>query len=62
MFILTGGGPGDATRSIVMYIYEEAFRSFRMGYASAVSLVLFGIIIVLTIIQFTFSRRWVFYR
>jgi multiple sugar transport system permease protein len=62
MYILTQGGPGDATRSVVMYIYEEAFRSFRMGYASALSMVLFVIIVGLTIIQFAFSRRWVFYR
>ncbi len=62
MFILTGGGPGDSTRSIVMYIYEEAFRSFRMGYASVISLILFAIIILLTVIQMRLSKRWVFYR
>ncbi len=59
--ILTNGGPGDATRTIVMYIYEQGFRFFDMGYASAIAFTLFIIILVLTIIQFALSRRWVFY-
>ena len=59
--VLTGGGPGDASRSIVMYIYETAFKSLEMGYASAVSLLLLGVIVALTLAQFLLSRRWVFY-
>jgi multiple sugar transport system permease protein len=59
--ILTNGGPGDATRTIVMYIYEQGFRFFDMGYASAIAVTLFVIILILTIIQFGLSRRWVFY-
>jgi multiple sugar transport system permease protein len=60
--ILTQGGPGDATRTIVMYIYEHGFRFFDMGYASTVALSLFVIILILTLIQFRLSRRWVFYQ
>jgi multiple sugar transport system permease protein len=59
--VLTTGGPGDATRSVVMYIYEIAFERFDMGYASAVSMTLFAIILVLTILQFIISQRWVHY-
>lgn len=60
-FIMTQGGPGDATRTVGMYIYEQGFRFFDMGYASTIALSLFLIILVLTLIQFTFSRIWVFY-
>ncbi len=61
IIVLTAGGPGDATRSVVLYIYEIAFRSFDMGYAAAVSMTLFAIILVLTMLQFAISRRWVHY-
>lgn len=60
--ILTQGGPGDATRTIVLYIYEHAFRFFDMGYASTVAISLFVIILLLTLLQFGLSRRWVFYQ
>lgn len=59
--ILTNGGPGDATRTIVLYLYEQGFRFFDMGYASAIAISLFAIILILTAIQFRLSRRWVFY-
>lgn len=60
--ILTNGGPGDATRTIVMYIYEHGFRFFDMGYAATIAISLFVIILILTLIQFRLSRRWVFYQ
>ena len=61
IIVLTAGGPGDATRSVVLYIYEIAFRTFNMGYAAAVSMTLFLIILILTALQFWISRRWVHY-
>jgi multiple sugar transport system permease protein len=61
-FIMTGGGPGDATRTVAMYIYENGFRFFAMGYASTVALSLFGVIVLLTLAQFRLSRAWVFYQ
>ena len=61
-FVLTNGGPGDATRTVVMYIYEQGFRFFNMGYASTVALSLFVVLFGLTLLQFLFSRRWVFYQ
>lgn len=61
-YVLTQGGPGDATRTVVMYIYEQGFRFFNMGYASTVALSLFVVLFLLTLLQFLFSRRWVFYQ
>jgi multiple sugar transport system permease protein len=60
--ILTRGGPGDASRTVVMYIYEQGFRYFQMGYASSVAVMLFIVIAGLTLLQFRASQRWVFYQ
>lgn len=59
--ILTQGGPGTATISLVQYIYKCAFQFFRMGYAAAVAYILFLIILGFTLVQIRFSRRWVHY-
>ena len=59
--VLTNGGPGDSSRSVVLYIYERAFRSFDMGYASAISLTLLAVIGLVTAVQFRLARRWVHY-
>lgn len=59
--VLTQGGPGDASRSIVEYIYDMAFQSFDLGYASAVALTLMILLIGLTALQFAVSRRWMHY-
>lgn len=61
MYIMTGGGPLNATISIVQKIYETGFRAFEMGYAAAISLVVFLVIMVVTLIQMRLSRYWVFY-
>jgi multiple sugar transport system permease protein len=61
MFIMTGGGPGDRTLSIVMHIYETGFRSFEMGYAATLALVVFLVIMVVTLVQVALSRYWVFH-
>ncbi len=61
VWVLTEGGPGDASRVIALYIYEKAFRGFEMGYASAVSFTLFVILITLTLLQFWGARKWVHY-
>jgi len=58
---LTNGGPGDASRSLVMYIVETAFQQFQMGYASAIAITLFIIIMILTLLQFRLGQRWVHY-
>jgi multiple sugar transport system permease protein len=59
--VLTQGGPGDSSRTVVQYIYDTAFQSFDLGYASTVGLTLMAVLIVLTLIQFRVSRRWTHY-
>ncbi|MCO8271704.1 sugar ABC transporter permease [Actinoplanes sp. TRM 88003] len=59
--VLTSGGPGDASRTIVQYLYDRAFGDFDLGYASAIGITFMLVLIVLTAIQFRFSRRWTFY-
>jgi len=61
-FMIARGGPGDASRSIVMYIYELGFQAMRLGSASSVALVLFLIILLITLLQFWGGKHWVFYR
>ncbi len=60
-YIMTQGGPGDSSRTVVLYLYEQGFRFFSMGYASTIALSLFLIILVLTVFQNRISERWVFY-
>jgi multiple sugar transport system permease protein len=59
--VLTLGGPGDASRTIVEYLYDRAFGDFQLGYASAIGITFALVLVVLTAIQFRFSRRWTFY-
>jgi len=59
--LLTGGGPANASLSLGIYIYKHAFTYTNMGYASALAWVLFGFILVLTLLYFAFSKKWVFY-
>jgi len=60
-FILTGGAPANAALFYVLYIYKHAFEFFQMGYASALSVILFLVILAFTAILMTFSDRWVQY-
>jgi multiple sugar transport system permease protein len=57
--ILTRGGPGDATRSMSIYIVEEAFDSFEIGYAASIAVVMTVVILMITALQFMASRAWV---
>jgi multiple sugar transport system permease protein len=59
-YILTKGGPAFATTPIVMYIYNNAFAYFKLGYASTIALVLFAILLVITLIQWRVANRWVY--
>jgi multiple sugar transport system permease protein len=61
-FIMTRGGPGNASRTAVMVLYESAFKNIEFGYASAMAVVLFLIILAMTLAQMWMSRRWVFYQ
>ena len=55
------GGPLDSTKSLVLFIYQQGFRSFKMGYASAGTVVLFAIILLITLIQLKITTRRVEY-
>jgi len=57
IYVMTSGGPVNATNIIVMYLYDQAFEFFRMGYASAVAYVLFAMIFSLTLLQFYALRK-----
>jgi len=60
-YILTNGGPNNATLTMVLYVYRKAFQEFQMGYASAVAWVLFMIILLFTLLVFRSSSAWVYY-
>lgn len=61
IYIMTRGGPVNSTTTMVYYIYRNAFRNFKMGYASAQAIVLFLVIMVLTLIYWRLQERWVTY-
>ena len=55
--VMTAGGPGRATNVLVYQIYNEAFVTFNFGYASAIAMVLFVIVLGITVIQFKWNQR-----
>jgi multiple sugar transport system permease protein len=55
-YVMTGGGPYGSTRVLVQYIYETGFSYFRMGYASAMSILLFVIILLISVVQLFATR------
>ena len=60
-YLMTNGGPGHSTLFYVLYLYNNAFKWFKMGYASALAWVLFVIIMILTAVTLRSSSMWVFY-
>jgi multiple sugar transport system permease protein len=60
-FIATGGGPSYATYFYALHLFQISFRSFDMGYGSAMAWMLFLAILMLTLIQTKLSGRWVYY-
>jgi multiple sugar transport system permease protein len=60
-YIMTKGGPDDSTMFYAYYLFNNAFRYFKMGYASALAWILFLVILALTLIQLKLSPRWVHY-
>jgi multiple sugar transport system permease protein len=55
------GGPVDSTLVPVLYLFDNAFTYFKMGYASALAWLIFVIILVLALIQLKLAPRWVYY-
>lgn len=60
-FVMTNGGPADATLFYSLQIYRQAFQFFKMGYASAMAWILFVIVMAATLVIFRTSARWVYY-
>jgi multiple sugar transport system permease protein len=60
-FVMTAGGPSNATNTIVLYIFQNGFLFFKMGYASAIAWALFAVIFTFTLIQMWLQRHWVQY-
>lgn len=61
IFITTQGGPGRATNVLVYDIYKTAFTSYKFGYASAIAVVLFAIVLAITLIQFRTEKKFMSY-
>lgn len=57
IYLITGGGPASSTRPLIQYIYEHAFVKNNMGYAAAMSYVLFGILLILSLVQQMVQRK-----
>ncbi len=60
-YLMTEGGPSNASLMYVYYIWRTAFQESRLGYASALSWILFAIILVITVIIFRTAKHWVYY-
>ena len=60
-FLITQGGPANTTLFTVLYLYQVAFEQFKVGYASAIAWVLFGVILIFTLMQWKLADRWVYY-
>jgi multiple sugar transport system permease protein len=61
-YVMTKGGPGDSTRTIVFVMFEYAFGSLRMGYGSTIALMLFLVILLLTLFQMKVTQKLVHYQ
>lgn len=59
-FVITKGGPNDATNFYALYVYNQAFKYYDMGYASAMSWVMLVVMSIITAVIFKTSKRWVF--
>jgi len=60
-YVLTKGGPNDASLFYALYVFEKAFKVFQMGYACALAWVLFIVIMALTLLNLKLSKSWVYY-
>jgi oligogalacturonide transport system permease protein len=60
-YMVTEGGPLHATYLLSLYIYDQSFKFFNLGYGSALSWVMFALVVSLSAISFWSSKYWVFY-
>jgi multiple sugar transport system permease protein len=61
IMLLTNGGPSNATTVLAYYVYFNAFKSYEVGYASSIAVLLFVVALVLTILQWSVRRRFIHY-
>ena len=61
IYLMSGGGPENATMVIVYWLFKNAFEFFKIGYASSIAYVLFIIILILTLVQWKLRKRWVMF-
>ncbi|MCL2834177.1 MAG: sugar ABC transporter permease [Treponema sp.] len=59
--VMTNGGPGTSTSVLVFYIFRSAFTFYKMGYAAAMSWILFAVLFIVTLIQWKGQEKWVGY-
>ena len=60
-YVMSGRGVDNSTLFYVLYLFDQAFRYFRMGYGSALAWLLFVLVLIATVVQFRLARRWVYY-
>lgn len=60
-YVMTGGGPNNATLFYALYLFRNAFEYFKLGKASALAWILFVVLLAITLVQFRLSKRWVYY-
>jgi multiple sugar transport system permease protein len=60
-YVMSGRGPDNSTLFYVLYLFDQAFRYFRMGYGAAMAWVLFAIVLGVTVLKFALAKRWVYY-
>jgi multiple sugar transport system permease protein len=61
VFVMTRGGPGNASSVLAHFMYIEAFNNYRMGYGAAIAWVMFLIALILTLLLFGSAKYWVYY-
>lgn len=59
-YVLTKGGPGDSSSTMVFYIWQNAFQKMDMGYGTTLALLLFVFVMIVTVTQMVLSKKWVF--
>jgi multiple sugar transport system permease protein len=60
-YVMTAGGPGTSTITVVMNVYQTAFQSGQLGQAAAPAIVLFALILIVTLVQWAGQKKWVHY-
>jgi multiple sugar transport system permease protein len=61
-YVMTQGGPMNATLFYALYLYRNAFQYFKMGYAAAMAWILLLLVLITTLLVFRTSARWIYYR